>query len=520
MRVAGLILGGLTAAVAFSQTPLGTQFTYQGVLRQNGAPVSGAVEFQVSLWDAATGGNQVGGPQIATATSNADGSFTIPIDFGAAAFNGSARWLEIATRSDSGAPFETLSPRQAMTAAPYALQTRGMFADSQLRVGVGLSNPSQRLDVLGNGLFRGTDGFDGAGDRARVILGDPNHSISSGWGFGLTLSTAGAQDGLTLRENSGNVGIRNTDPISPLSFASVDGPKISIWGADPNNHYGLSMAPYVLRLHANNDGSVAFGNRAGDAFIESMRVAPSGNVGIGVSDPTQRLDVAGPGLFRWMNDRGTLFLGDPAHSVSSIFATGISLSTFGAPDALIVREVSGNVGIGTLNPTAKLDVAGGMKVQSVIVTGGADVAEPFNVNSDAATERRSDEGKPEIQAGMVVVIDSKRVGELRVCDKAYDNTVAGIISGANGVNPGMVLSQTGSVADGKHPVALTGRVWALCDADVGGPIQAGDLLTTSATAGHAMRVGDRERAAGAVIGKAMSSLESGRGHVLVLVSLQ
>jgi hypothetical protein len=69
-------------------------------------------------------------------------------------------------------------------------------------------------------------------------------------------------------------------------------------------------------------------------------------------------------------------------------------------------------------------------------------------------------------------------------------------------------------------VALTGRVWCWCDADANGPIVAGDMLTSSDTPGHAMKATDRAQAYGATIGKAMSSLDSGRGLVLVLVGLQ
>ncbi|MGH7601154.1 MAG: hypothetical protein ACREOI_32760 [bacterium] len=50
-----------------------------------------------------------------------------------------------------------------------------------------------------------------------------------------------------------------------------------------------------------------------------------------------------------------------------------------------------------------------------------------------------------------------------------------------------------------------------------GPIKPGDLLTTSDVPGHAMKATDHERAYGAVIGKAMSTLESGEGLVLVLI---
>jgi hypothetical protein len=68
-------------------------------------------------------------------------------------------------------------------------------------------------------------------------------------------------------------------------------------------------------------------------------------------------------------------------------------------------------------------------------------------------------------------------------------------------------------------VALTGRVYCLVDADRGG-IAPGDLITTSDTPGHGMKVADHTRAQGAIVGKAMTGLESGRGLVLVLVSLQ
>jgi hypothetical protein len=136
------------------------------------------------------------------------------------------------------------------------------------------------------------------------------------------------------------------------------------------------------------------------------------------------------------------------------------------------------------------------------------LAEPFEV-ADAEI----------LKPGMVVAIDPHRTGGLRVADRAYDRTVAGIISGANGIQPGLTMKQEGTVADGALPVALSGRVYAWADASAGA-IQPGDLLTTSDTPGHAMKVTDYAKAQGAIIGKAMSSLDEGIGLVLVLVSLQ
>jgi hypothetical protein len=136
------------------------------------------------------------------------------------------------------------------------------------------------------------------------------------------------------------------------------------------------------------------------------------------------------------------------------------------------------------------------------------LAEPFEITNAES-----------IHPGMIVAIDPDQPGYLRIADQAYDRTVVGIISGANGINPGLTMKQQGTVADGAHPVALSGRVYCWVDASYG-PIEPGDLLTTSDTPGHAMKVTDHAKAQGAIIGKAMTELKSGKGLVLVLVTLQ
>jgi hypothetical protein len=120
---------------------------------------------------------------------------------------------------------------------------------------------------------------------------------------------------------------------------------------------------------------------------------------------------------------------------------------------------------------------------------------------------------------MVVAIDPQHPGQLRIADQAYDRTVAGCVSGANGINPGLTMQQEGTVAEGALPVALSGRVYCWADASYGS-IQPGDLLTSSDTPGHAMKVADHALAQGAIIGKAMGAFNEGRGLILVLVSLQ
>ena len=185
----------------------------------------------------------------------------------------------------------------------------------------------------------------------------------------------------------------------------------------------------------------------------------------------------------------------------------------------------GNVGINTDNPQSQLDVAGTVTAQAITVngaaningtatvqvltiTGGSDVAEPFTISPANQT----------VSAGAVVVIDEANPGQLKLTDRPYDTRVAGVISGANGIHPGIQMHQQGLLEGGRN-VALTGRVYVQADTS-NGAISPGDMLTTSSAPGQAMRVSDHVRAQGAILGKAMTGLKAGRGMVLVLVTLQ
>src|SRR5205823_10592065 len=105
----------------------------------------------------------------------------------------------------------------------------------------------------------------------------------------------------------------------------------------------------------------------------------------------------------------------------------------------------------------------------------------------------------DIPKGSVVIIDEESPGHVKLSDRAYDNRVAGILSGANGVKSGILLKQQG-FNDGGENVALSGRVYALADASYGA-IKPGDLLTTSDTPGHCVKVTNHARAQGAIVGK-------------------
>jgi len=101
--------------------PLGTAFTYQGQLTESGAAAQGLFDFRFAIYDAASGGSPLAGPLTNSAVGVSNGLFTAKLDFGTGVFTGEARWLEIAVRTNGAGAFTTLSPRQPLTSAPYAL---------------------------------------------------------------------------------------------------------------------------------------------------------------------------------------------------------------------------------------------------------------------------------------------------------------------------------------------------------------------------------------------------------------
>ena len=234
---------------------------------------------------------------------------------------------------------------------------------------------------------------------------------------------------------------------------------------------------------------------------------------------------AGPGVSGLAStDSGVLgFHGDPRLNETTVGNDGARAGVFGASDvgAGVVgysRNTAsfgviafGGIRASTINhPTAgefngKVQVNGDMSVTGDIFLQGADCAEHFDITGLAA-----------IEPGCVVVIDDS--GALRQSDGAYDRKVAGVISGAGSYRSGLVLDAREQAGD-RRAVALMGKVFCKADARFGA-ITVGDLMTTSDTPGHAMKATDPARAFGAVIGKAMAPLLSGRGLIPILVALQ
>ncbi|MCB0835228.1 MAG: hypothetical protein KDE26_03420 [Bacteroidetes bacterium] len=146
---------------------------------------------------------------------------------------------------------------------------------------------------------------------------------------------------------------------------------------------------------------------------------------------------------------------------------------------------------------------GEVEVKCLQITGGCDLAE-YKQNHDSRS----------LEPGDVVLIDPTDPKGVLLSDQPYNKTAIGIYSGANGVKPGMILSQEG-VLDGDIPVAIAGQVYV----KVTGKVKPGDLLTSSKIPGHAMVVKNYKKAMGAIIGKAISTKDE-NGFALVLIGRQ
>lgn len=433
---------GGPAPAGSDASALSTAFTYQGQLRYNGTLAQGTYRLQFSLWDAAVNGNSLGAEEESVTANN--GLFTVTLNatgqLGADPFNGDARWLEIRVCTSNpmipcGLSGTTLTPRQLLTATPYAL---GLRPGAHIRgsayqvVKIESDAPTGSIPAAVTGEM--ISALDGVGVYGSNLSNAPGSAGAGVWGRTLNLAGAGVKGTafngsvgvLGEAVTNGGIGVKavtnGTTLSSPALFAEATNTK----AAEP-----AGIAIYGL-------------NHGGDATIVARNM--------GTGDTFRSLNQAGNVIFR-------------------------------------------------------VTTTGRVVTSAVQIYGGGDVAERFQAPADA-----------KIEPGTLMVIDDAHPGQLKPSESAYDTKVAGVVSGAGGIKPGMILNQSG-VLEGNIQVAIAGRVYVKAEA-LSAPIKPGDLLTSSAIPGTAMKAIDRTLGQGAVIGKAMTGLESGQGLVLVLVSLQ
>ncbi len=406
--------------------------------------------------------------------------------------------------------------------AQWQTQNGNLYVNPPTKVGIGLSNPNRNLDIHSTSdTYLRVSSLGGASLSSLKASIELRRTASNG-----TTNTWSINNENHFRIRHDGDLMFALDPDVARLGINLDNPvEFTIYGKNVTKS-GNSAVNGALRLHSkvgNNIHMLALdGNQIessdplylnNDSDKDVLLVNGGGKVKVGTTDNEARFSIASESdmQLKLINPGtgGAAWRIGVANNTWSAGAGKLVFSkTASSDDATMVITPGGNVGIGLTNPSKTLQVNGTTSTKILEITGGADLAEHFDV-IDAEIP----------MPGTVVSIDPEQPGKLRVAKRAYDPTVAGIVSGAGDVQPGMLMGQAGTLAGGQYPVALTGRVYCRVDAQYGA-IRPGDLLTTSPTTGHAMKATDSGKARGAILGKAMTSLETGKGLVLVLVSLQ
>jgi hypothetical protein len=206
-----LLLGlASIASMTLRADPMPTGFTYQGMLTVGTNAANGHYDFRCAIYDAVTDGNLVGPVVTNTATAVANSFFDIFLLMSDdSAFQGEARWLEIAVRTNGGGGFLTLTPRQQITPTPYAL-----YAPSAGTAAIATSASS----------FSGTVSGDVAGTQGATVVaavgGQSAASVASGVIAANAATSANTPNTIVARDGSGSFSAQTVSLNGVLNLPS------------------------------------------------------------------------------------------------------------------------------------------------------------------------------------------------------------------------------------------------------------------------------------------------------------
>ncbi len=346
-----IICAAITTAssIAVAQS---TSFSYQGVLKEGGSPASGTFHLRFQLWDSPTGGSQIGADHDVPALTVDDGLFTTALNFGASAFNGSDRWLQVQVITNGGSTITNLVPRQAISPSPYALYA--LTADGPNLTNLNASNLAS--GTVPNAQLGGTYGnavsFSNIGNSfAGAFIGDGEAvtnlsaaNIASGTLSAARLPTSGAwpltgtlnidSNTLAIDPVNNRVGIGTNAPLTPLHVVG-DAAALRLQDDDDPNSYGLleDWQPGILRL-------MKFNGLSGSTLID-FDPMPSDPTGGGIIRVFRATNTTGLKAMQFYRGNGA----NEAHAAIAVDGANSYFQLGG-----------GNVGIGTATPVGALHV--------------------------------------------------------------------------------------------------------------------------------------------------------------------
>lgn len=359
----------------------GTAFTYNGRLNDSGGPANGFYDVRFVLFDANGAGTQQGNALTNIATSVSNGLFNVTLDFGAGVFTGADRWLEIGVRTNGGAVFATLNPRQKITATPYAITAgnlTGSVFGSQLNGTISSNN-------IANGSISGPMLANGSVTAA---------SLASG-----AVTTSNLADGAV---NLGKLSTSVTGSISAtLSHASCCFQQFGSSVAAVGTDMVVAGAPWDVSTFTNQTGAAYLFNAAGLLLTVFTNPTPA------------NYEQFGRGVAGFGPDK--VLIGVPY----DLTAAGGSACIFGT-NGLLIKTIT--------NPAPVAFGAFGLSLAELggdrLVIGSSGAAYLFRTNGTLLTTFTNP--SPAGGFGLSVAV----LGANGVLIGAYDNTIGGTTSGA------------------------------------------------------------------------------------------
>ena len=412
-----LLLAGFLALLFFAPGARGqtTAFTFQGRLNDSGVPANGSYDIELKLFGTATvgTGTQIGATIDLSGVPVTSGVFTVQPDFTAAAFPGADRFVEVAVKpAGSANPFTILTPRQPITPTPYALHSASaLTADSATNFNI--SGNGTAVGTLSGNVVNAATQFNIGGNRVLSIGGEGN--TFAGVSAGTTNTTGGFNAFFGMATGKGNTtggynaffggfagadntmgefnvfvgfqagafnttGLNNTFVGGDAAITSTGNDDTAL-GAVTVVSPGVSDSTAIgIRSEVDRNNSLVLGAIKG---VNGAGVTTF--VGIGTTTPSNLLDVnvgssadADPGItiqgqtssfgdigLRLKNtNAGNEWYIDSTGTGSGYGAGKLAFTLRGSVNPAMTLLSSGNVGVGTTAPQAKLDVRGDVKLGS------------------------------------------------------------------------------------------------------------------------------------------------------------